>query len=144
MTLTLTIPIPQLLTDVGRTAAYAGAKNDDYARLSTTEADSAQLTHLISQAATVASNALKRQVLTESLTAEAYTLQLEVSASFDPALQSQMQSSLSAYLTMAVTARWLALSQRDEADDYAAVAAEMLTELQRYAASKRRPTRPSY
>ncbi len=144
MTLTLTVSLAQVIEDVGRTAAYAGAKNDDYTRLSTTEADKAQLSHLISQAAGAVSTALKRHIASEALTETNYQIVLEVSASFDPALKASMQSSLANYMAMAVTARWLALSNRDEADDYAAVAATLITELQRYAASKRRPSRPTY
>lgn len=149
MKVTIMIDRTAVFDQVARTTGYAGAKLIDrdehaYERLSTTEADEALLVRFWQESRDCLCLALRRLIEAEGMEAEEYRLDLCLSEAFDEALQPSVAAGVEAYFVNSVTARWMALVDRDKASEHVAAASHILTDIQRKVLCKRPPRRPEY
>lgn len=149
MKVSLTINKENVYDEVGQTTEYTGDKmtGDEgaYERIRTTDADRSQLDRFWNESVTDACEAVKRYLDgAPSETASAFTLNLELSASFDAALQAAMSKELFSFFVTSIAAKWYAFTNKQEAGDFASAAASMLEGVRRKACFKKKPVRPTY
>ena len=80
----------------------------------------------------------------ENQTVIGHRFKMDFSKSFDPALIPSMRPELFSYFVMNITAKWYGFTNKQEAGEYAAVAAALLEGIHRKACYKRKPQRPTY
>lgn len=134
--------------EVAQTTSYTGAKmvgdKDAYDRISVIDEDKSQLERFWAESCASAVEALKRFILKEDQTSEIFTMELELSPSFDDELVKSMQKELFSYFVMSVTSKWYTFTNKDESGDYTDAAASFLESVRRKAFYKRKPTRPVF
>lgn len=139
-------------TEVAQTSSYTGAKMegdpDAYDRIFTTDEDRRQLERFWKESCISFCEVMKRFLLrdSEETTPEktVHRFDLELSMSFDPALLPSMRQELFSYFVMNITAKWYVFTNKKEASEYSAAAAELLEGIHRKACFKRKPQRPVY
>lgn len=139
--LTINIRYENVLYELGRTAAYAGVKRDDYERLAVAEADSELLRQYCREACGGMVRSLKSMVDSMTDTDDAFVLTLRTSASFDTALVPAITGSLQSYVALTALTRWLSLSGSDPGRDFSALAAKMLDDARSQLMQRRKPVR---
>lgn len=151
MTITLTINRDNVYKEVAKTTAYTGAKMDDefaYDKIFTTDEDQEMLLRFWNESKNTICQALKRvldsEVESASTLGTDYTLTLDVSASFDTALQDSIKSSLFSFFVMNITSKWYTFTNKSETTNYAAEAASYLEDIKRKVFFKKKPTRPTF
>lgn len=149
MRITITTDRTAIYDQVARTTGCAGAKLLDrdgnaYERMSSTGADEVLLDRFWHESRDCLCNALRRHIEAEGMEAESYRMDLNLSEAFDRALMATLNGGVEAYFVNAVTARWLALADRDRASDYASAASQILADIQRKVLCKLPPQRPIY
>ncbi len=142
--LTVTIEYESAIYELGRTAAYAGIKRDDYERLAVTEADRQLLRQYCHDACGCMVRSLKSMVDGVESDDDGFTLRLRTSASFDTALELTIADSLRSYVALTALTRWLALTSTEASRDFSAVAATMLDDARSQLVQRRAPRRPGH
>ncbi len=145
--LTLIINKEEVYDEVSQTTSYTGAKmegGDDntYDRIFTTEADRSQLERFWNESCVAVCETLKEFVREERNGNDGFTLSLELSSAFDPALEPAMRKEMFSFFVMNIVCKWYVFTNKKEAADFAAAAAAMLDGVKRKAYYRRRPTRP--
>ena len=144
---TLTIDKESVYEEVAQTTSYTGAKMDDedaYERIFTTDDDKSMLERFWNESKNTIANSLKRILLNEQETDGTYSLQLDLSSSFDEALTDSMRRSLFSFFVMNITAKWYTFTNKQEATGYASEAATYIDDIMRKAFFKKKPSRPTY
>lgn len=149
MRITITTDCTAIFDQVARTTGCAGAKLLDrdgnaYERMSTTGADEVLLRRFWQESRDCLCHDLRRHIAAEGMEAEEYRMDLNLSEAFDEALIATVSGDVEAYFVNAVTARWLAVADKDRAADFAAAASQILADIRRKVVCKRPPRRPSY
>ena len=150
MNVILTVNRDKVYDEVAQTTSYTGAKKLDedenaYDRIFTTDEDRSQLSRFWDETCVGACEMLKNFLASEGIDAAGnYTLELSVSASFDPTLRKSMEKELFSYFVTSITARWYTFTNKNEAPEYAAAAASLLEGVHRKACFKKKPTRPKF
>ena len=136
----------EVLREVAKTTSYTGAKmkeDDAYERIFTTRDDEEMLERYWDESKSAACNILKEFVIGYNEIDNAlFALNLKFSKSFDKNLLESMRASLFSFFVMSITAKWFTMSNKEEAEGYAATAAAHLEDFMRKAYYKKKPTRP--
>lgn len=141
--LTINIRYENVLYELGRTAAYAGVKRDDYELTAVADADNELLRQYCREACGCMVRSLKSMVDNVTDTDEAFRLTLRTSASFDAALVPTITGALQSYIALTALTRWLSLSGSDPSRDFSALAARMLDDARSQLMQRRKPVRKS-
>ena len=145
-TITLNVGKDTVWEEVAKAASYTGGKmtgdKDAYERIMLTEDDRKSLQRFWEEAAAVANDQLKEMILSASPMAEDYSVELEVSNSYDTQLNGSVQTALEGYFVAAILARWYKFANKGEAQGYAADAGAMMQDALRKLYSRKRPQRP--
>lgn len=145
--ITFTIDKKSVYEEVAQTTSYTGAKMDDenaYDRIFTTDEDQSILGRFWNESKNTVCNTTKKLLASESETNGVFTLDMQLSASFDEALTESMQRSLFSFFVMNITAKWYTFTNKQEATGYATEAATYLEDIMRKAYFKKKPMRPTY
>lgn len=134
--------------EVDKTTSYTGAKmendKDAYDRIFTTDEDRSILDRFWNESKNMIAGSLKRLIGTEQEQGDEYTLELEVSNSFDGSLMESMQRSLFSFFVMNIVSKWYTFTNKKEAESYAVSAATNMEDVMRKAYYKKKPVRPTY
>lgn len=144
---TLSVNKDDVYNEVAKTTSYTGAKmgeKEAYERIFTTEEDKTMLERFWSESKNTICGNLKKFLTDEQEADGAYTLTLDLSASFDESLLESMERSLFSFFVMNITAKWYTLANKQEATDYATAAATNVDDILRKAFFKKKPKRPTY
>ncbi len=148
MDITLTVNRADVFKEVAQTASYTGAKMKDdinaYERISTVDEDQSELLRFWDESRAEVAQTFIRMVTSESMDGDDYNLVLNVSSSFDEALQPSMQLGLFSYFVQSIAAKWYVFTNKQEAGAYADVGKGILEEVREKAFFKKKPTRPKY
>lgn len=133
--------------EVGKTASYTGAKGmaDDaevFERVMMTDEDQEALERFWEETASTATNLLKEMVVTASITAEAYNVELRVSNRYDEALNESVERSLRSYFIEAMTGRWFQLCDKEDVNSYLTEAASRMESMLRMLYNRKGPEPP--
>lgn len=145
----ITINKEKIYGEVTRTSLYTGAKHPEgnpgmLSRVAVIDADRPLLSRFCDEALASASLTL-RQVLGSVVTeGNDIIIVFCLSHAADDTQTSGIADTLADYMKTAVIARWLAFSDKAEAETYTAEARRLLDECLRKALYKRKPTRPKY
>ena len=138
----------EVYQEIAQTTSYTGAKmigdKEAYDRISIIDEDESQLERFLCESCASAVEALKKFVTKEDQASDIFTIELELSPSFDDELVKSMQKELFSYFVMSVTSKWYAFTNKEEAGDYSDAALSFLEGVRRKAYYKRKPTRPIY
>ena len=115
-----------------------------YDRIFTTDEDQSILGRFWNESKNTVCNTTKKLLASESETNGVFTLDMQLSASFDEALTESMQRSLFSFFVMNITAKWYTFTNKQEATGYATEAATYLEDIMRKAYFKKKPMRPTY
>lgn len=151
MEVTLQISQSDIYKEVAKTTSYVGAKQiatDEaaYSRIATTDENQEILSRFWDESRAVAIERLKGLVTSEAMGSDGdtYTIELTLSSMFDTALQASMQLSLRSYFVQSIAAKWFALTNKADVEQYATQASALLEDVREKAFYKGAPTRPTY
>lgn len=138
-----------VFAEVAKTTAYLGSKMLDtdenaYERIFTTDADQQMLARFWHECQVDVCEALKKFLADEQDNTDAYHLSLQLSQSFDTALQESIDKELFSFFVTAIVAKWCTFTNKNEAAEYATAAASLLQGIRRKVFHKKKPTRPTY
>lgn len=148
--ITLTVDKEEVYEEVSRTTSYTGAKLEDtgdagaYERIFTVDEDKIVLNRFWEECKSVACNSLKRFLSAEREFNGVFSMDLELSNSFDRILSDSMQQSLFSFFVTGITARWFVFTNKAEAPGYFTQADTYLEDVLRKVFSKMKPIRPHY
>lgn len=144
---TLSVNKEDVYNEVAKTTSYTGAKMEDdaaYDRIFTTAEDKAMLERFWNESKNAIAGSLKNFLADEHEADGTYTLTLQLSASFNDGLLGSMERSLFSFFVMNIIAKWYTFTNKGEAGDYAAAAADNAEDIKRKAFFKKKPVRPTY
>jgi len=148
MEITLTISQSAVLSEVAQTTNYTGAKMEGdgtaYDRISTVDEDSPELQRFWDESRAEVARIMMRQLVSEVMVGDSYTLKLNVSASFDTALQPGMQLGLFSYFVQTIVGKWYVYTNKREAEEFIGRGKQSLEEVKEKSFFKKLPTRPTY
>lgn len=148
MEITLTLKKSDVYTEVAQTTSYTGAKMDDdanaYDRIPTVDEDQSELQRFWDESRAEVAKAFKRQLVSEGMEEDTYSLALDVPVAFDEALLPGMQSGLRSFFVQSITAKWFGYTNKKEAGVYAEAAKTYLDEVREKALHRKMPVRPRY
>lgn len=148
MEITLTLSQSDVYTEVAQTTSYTGAKMDDdanaYDRIPTVDEDQSELQRFWDESRAEVAKAFKRQLVSEGMEEDTYSLALDVPVAFDEALLPGMQSGLRSFFVQSITAKWFGYTNKKEAGVYAEAAKTCLDEVREKALHRKMPVRPRY
>ena len=148
MEITLTLKKSDVYTEVAQTTSYTGAKMDDdtnaYDRIPTVDEDQSELQRFWDESRAEVAKAFKRQLVSEGMEEDTYSLALDVPVAFDEALLPGMQSGLRSFFVQSITAKWFGYTNKKEAGVYAEAAKTCLDEVREKALHRKMPVRPRY
>lgn len=134
--------------EIAKTTSYAGAKMKGdvsaYDRIFTTDEDKEMLERFWNESKNTVANKLKKVFVAETDYNGIYTLELDLSNSFDENLIESMHRSLFSFFVLNITAKWYTLTNKEEVERYAATAASSLEDFLHKAFYKKKPVRPTY
>lgn len=155
---TLTIDKAEVMDEVAKTTAYEGKKTvgDDgaYERIFATAEDRAMLGRFWDEAASAATESMKRFLVGawDTYSAEeggkaveraGYTVRLELSGSYDTALTPSVEKSLFSFFVNAIVGKWNSFVKEGQVDRYESEAAAALQDIMSKLFYRRKPTRRS-
>lgn len=148
MEITLTLSQSDVFTEVAQTASYTGSKMEDdpkaYNRITTVDEDQSELQRFWDESRAEVAKAFKRQLVSEGMEEDIYSLALDVPVAFDEALLPGMQSGLRSFFVQSITAKWFGYTNKKEAGVYAEAAKTCLDEVREKALHRKMPVRPRY
>lgn len=145
--ITITINKEEVYEEVAQTTSYSGAKmegGDDktYDRIFTTEADRSQLERFWNESCVAVCEALKEFVKEERNDNDSITVELELSSSFDKALEPAIKKELFSFFVMNIVGKWYVFTNKREAAEVSGTATGMLEGVKRKVYYRRKPRRP--
>ncbi len=152
-TVTFTVRKANVYEEVAKTTAYTGAKitgdASAYQRIFTTDADRLMLERFWTEACNAVADLFKPFItslsdITESHHADItkdFVVELELSSSYDTALNNSIESSLFSFFTNLIVSKWSEISNKNEAEKYATTAAAMLTDVRSKIYYRKKPRR---
>lgn len=153
---TLTIDKAEVMDEVAKTTAYEGKKavgeEGAYERIFATEEDRAMLRRFWDEAASAATESMKRFLVAagdtysaeadgKSVEREGYTVRLELSGSYDTALTPSVEKSLFSFFVNAIVGKWNGFVKEGQVERYEGEAAAALQDIMSKLFYRRRPTR---
>lgn len=154
--ITLTVNKANVYNEVEKTTSYTGAKIEEggdaaYDRIRTTDEDRELLERFWSEACNAATERLKRFIVSVTEYPEShgveldrnYEIHLELSSSYDTALNQSVQTSLYNYFVSFIVSRWFKVANKAETESYAQDAVGMMDDVMRKIFYKKKPTRVS-
>ena len=137
----------KIYREVARATLYSGAKHPGsdaamLSRVAVIDADRPMLGQFCDEALASARLALRQVLESAASDDSSITLVFRLSPASDGVQTAGICDSLTDYMEKAVTARWLAFSDKTGAEAYAAEAQMLLDECRRKALYKRKPMRP--
>ena len=140
--------------EVAKASSYAGVKQvgqeGSYERIWVKDSDRTALERLWDEACQTVTERLKEFVVeanTDKLDAVnvepegSYILKLDVSQSYCEALNDSVQRTLTEFVTNTILSKWYMVANKDDAEGYATLAADMMERARRMLYDKRRPQR---
>jgi hypothetical protein len=148
MEIILTLSQSDVFTEVAQTASYTGSKMQDdpkaYDRITTVDEDQSELQRFWDESRAEVAKAFKRQLVSEGMKEDTYSLVLDVPVAFDEALLPGMQSGLRSFFVQSITAKWFGYTNKKETGVYAEAAKTCLDEVREKALHRKMPVRPRY
>jgi hypothetical protein len=148
MEITLTISQTAVMKEVATTTTYTGAKKigDEGAmdRISTVDEDNHELKRFWDESRAELAQAFVRLLVSEGMNGDEYELKLNVSNSFDTALEPSMVLGLFSYFVQNITGKWYVYTNKEEAKAFVERGSALLDEVKQKAFYKKMPTRPRY
>lgn len=148
MEIILTLSQSDVFTEVAQTASYTGSKMEDdpkaYNRITTVDEDQSELQRFWDESRAEVAKAFKRQLVSEGMEEDTYSLALDVPVAFDEALLPGMQSGLRSFFVQSITSKWFGYTNKKEAGVYAEAAKTCLDEVREKALHRKMPVRPRY
>lgn len=150
MQTTLTIKKQDVLDEVAKTTAYIGAKmaggdGTEYDRISTTDEDAEMLERYWQECRATVTGALRSVMESEEETADGtFSLVLDLSSAWSKELRYTMETSLFSFFVAGIASKWQMLTDKQDVEGYAALAAASLEDVKQKAFHKKKPTRPTY
>ena len=148
MEITLTLSQSDVFTEVAQTASYTGSKMEDdpkaYDRITTVDEDQSELQRFWDESRAEVAKAFKRQLVSEGIEEDTYSLALDVPVAFDEALLPGMQSGLRSFFVQSITGKWFGYTNNKYAGVYAEAARTCLDEVREKALHRKMPVRPRY
>lgn len=146
-TIVLTVSKTDVYEEVEKATDYTGSKlvdGDENARerIMAGDSDLSNLGRFWNEAAYNVSERLKSMVMGSAGTTSAWVFNLEVSKSYDTALNGSVESSLRSYFISYIIGKWFKFTNKGEAEDYFEQALEFLISAERLLYSRRRPSLP--
>lgn len=134
-----------VMGEVARTAAYVGAKTGDeaaYDRIRTVKEDEELLSRHWAEAKSSVIDAMKEWVRSEEEADGAWRVRLRLPRLFPSSLLGSLTAELRAAMTYQVLQAWFMVTNKEEAEAYAQLAAGCLTSAAKMALHRERPQRP--
>lgn len=150
MTITLTISQSAVFDEVAQATSYTGDKMDNdanaYDRIRTVDEDQTELKRFWDESRAEVAQMFIRLLASEGMgqDEDTYTLQLNVSVSFDTALLPSMQTGLFSYFVQSIAGKWYVYTNKGEAAQTDGRGRAILEEVREKAFYKKKPTRPTY
>lgn len=148
ITITLSVDKKAVYEEAAKTTDFNGAKNDSDGRrekVLITDYDAVMLDRFWAESVSVVNDRIKSFIQAVSAPGDdGYTATLEMSGAFDTALVPSIETSLFSFFVASVVSKWMALSDKGDAESYAAAAVAMLTDVMRKLYHKKKPVRPVY
>mgnify|MGYP003369875602 CR=1 FL=1 len=149
MEITLNVDRAKVYKEVAMTTSYTGAKMVDadevlLDRISTVDEDKDILDRFWNEARAEVAQNMIGVLQSEAMNSNSYALVLNVSASFDEALQASMELSLFSYFVQSIIAKWFVFTNKQESGEYADNASTFLSDVREKAFFKKKPKRPVY
>lgn len=146
--ITLTIPRIEVYTEVEKATDYTGAKlidGDENARdrIVAGDSDLSNLGRFWTEAANNISDRLKMMLTSNADTQASHQFILDVSKSYDTALNGSVESLLKSYFIAFIIGQWFRFANKGEADSYFLQAEELLVSAERLLYSRRKPMKPT-
>lgn len=158
ITITLKADKESVYAEVKKTTAYTVAKMADgagtadgggnaakgaYDRIFTTEADKAMLlARYWDEAASMMTMSLKRFIRPSAAEdTESYSVELELSGSYDEALTPSVEKSLFSYFVNTIVGKWYSMADKDEVERYEAAAEAARQDILAKLYYRKKPTR---
>lgn len=151
----LTVQKSSVYNEVAKTTSYTGVKmtgdDDAYERIFTTDDDRMMLERFWIEACCAATEQFKPFLVDVSTQPEShgveldrdYTVDLELSSSFDIHLKDSMETSLFSFFVSYIVSKWYRFVNKPESESYGADAAGMLDDVMRKAYYRKKPRRVS-
>ncbi len=150
---TFTVNKANVYTEVAKTTSYSGAKaaadGSLYEQIFTTDEDRLMLERFWNEAANAANNLFKPFLVSSSSTTQShgvnlagnYVVQLELSKSYDTALNNSVQSSLFSYFVNYIVSQWYIFANKEDAKSFSLEAAAMIEDVRAKIYFRKKPTR---
>lgn len=142
---TLTISKVDVRKEVQKTAEYVGQKmtdeTDAYDRIRTTDADDDLTDRYWSECTADATETFKPFLSSVTNNTTTYEVTLSLSPRFDTNLQPGMQDSLRSYIVNGILSKWFIVTNKKEAETYAAAAESSMKDIVAKMFYKKKPTR---
>lgn len=147
--ITLKVEQAAVYKEVAKTTSYTGAKmlDDDtaYDRIFTTDEDQEMLERFWDESRAEIAQRFVGIISQEGMSDDGvYSLTLDLSNSFDTALQPSMELSLKSYFVQSLAAKWYVFTNKGEAEKFGARATALLEDVREKAYYKKKPSRPTY
>lgn len=148
-----TVNKANVYTEVAKTSSYSGAKMMDdaaaYDRIFTTDEDRQMLERFWNEASNAATELFKPFLVSVTQSPESHGIELarnyeatlNLSASYETALNASVESSLFSFFTDFIIAKWFKFTNKAEAESYGTEAASMLDDVKSKIYHKKKPTR---
>lgn len=163
-TITLLISQPDVYEEVAKATDYTGSKlpdGDDEVRdrILAADDDLASLSRFWEESVLACNESIKEMLvagITKRLTGVinnhwagddgpmVYEAVIEVSKSFDKALEASVQQAVRSFFITSIIGQWFKFANKDEAKDYFIEAGEMMETARRLLYSRKKPIRPTY
>lgn len=145
--ITINISRGEVYTEVEKATDYTGAKlieGDEKARdrIMAGDSDLSNLTRFWNEAAYNASERLKSMILGSTGNSTNWVFNLEVSRSYDTALNTSVESALKSYFISFIIGQWFRFANKSEAESYFLEAEEFLVSAERLLYSRKKPRVP--
>lgn len=146
--ITLSVDKGRVYEEAAKTTDYNGSKNDADDRrdkVLITDADNVMLERFWAESASAVNERVKPFLVSVTDPGDnSYSVELEMSNSYDTTLTPSVNSSLFSYFATSVISKWMEFSDKGDAKGYAENAAAMLTDVMRKLYYKKKPVRPTY
>lgn len=148
ITIALSVDKKAVYEEAAKTTDFNGSKNDSDGRrekVLITDYDAVMLDRFWAESASAVNDKIKSFIQTVSDSGDdRYTATLEMSGSFDTTLVPSINTSLFSFFVASVISKWMAFSDKGDAESYGLTAAAMLTDVMRKLYHKKKPIRPTY
>lgn len=147
-TINFVIDKEEVYGEVGKATDYTGSKMADgdertRERILASDEELADLGRMWDESALTVNERFKSMVRNVEYTSDNYTLELEVSNSFDQRLTHNVEACIKGFFIASITGQWFKYADKEDAAEWLQQAAEMLTGAERLLYSRRRPVRPA-